>query len=569
MSPIPRTMQPRRRMAALLTSVLLPAAGAALAAGPVVTSVQPIDGSTGVARASTIVATFDQTLSTQAGSNALTLVCDGTPVAGTLSVTGNQLQLTPSALLPSGRQCTASIAAEGVSNPDGQTNAGASTWAFRTIVKTRTLTVTRAGTGSGTVIGAGSLPSLSGRLGIDCGEKCDARVLAGNRYVLEARPVPGSSFARWVGCPQPDGNRCVIPSMDRDREVSARFQPAALPAELSFRTVQTPVTSSLFAVAYGNGVLVAGGEGRSGPGSTAADIKGYYTLMYSTDMGETWQHSAPLQPLNDSVNPRDTHLLWVIFNGSQFLAFEQNYSDPFVSTDGINWTRGQRPVLSSGESVANVVWCGNRYVVLNRAGRYATSADGLTWASHTGSPLLAADVSVGCLPNGDLLVTSRYVPNAQPAAMWTLGANGTTWTALDSTRTLGRASTFEPIGNYNVGFDAMGISPDGRIVAIPRPDGRVYAAPASVIGTSLTNWFRAADPAPAVFSRVAWTGAFFEATQFDGAVSRSSNGTRWTPMQASGVRTVDRASEGGIPFVRIGNRLVVVGAFGQVAIGTP
>lgn len=559
-------MTGRSALLALATIVATPMA---MAAAPALVGGTPADGSTGVKRNTTITATFDQPLAAPLAAGALTLTCNGAAIQGSQMAEGSQLLFTPTSPIVAGARCTASIPAGSVRNAAGELNANAFTWTFRTANINRQLTVTRAGAGSGSVLGAREFPPASGRYSIDCGAKCDALVLAGNRYELVATPAVGSSFARWVGCPQPEGDRCIIPSMTRDRQVTARFQSTALPAELSFRTVQTPVNASLFAVAYGKGVLVAGGQGRGGPGQTAEDIKGYYTLMYSTDQGETWQHSAPLQPLNDSVNPRDTHLLWVNFNGSQFLAFEQNYRDPFVSADGINWTRGQRPALSSGESVANVVWCDNRYVAMVRNGTYATSADGLTWASHTGAPIVGGPVSADCLPNGDLLVTARYVQGSQPAAMWTLGANGHTWTALDSPRTLARTSTFEPTGSYKVGFESLAVSVDGRIAAIPRPDGKMFTGPAAIIGSSsdLAVWFR--TDGPGMLNRVAWTGSFFEATLFDGSVSRSRNGFAWTPLQPSGVRTMDRANEGGIPFVRIGNRLIVVGAYGQVAVGTP
>jgi uncharacterized repeat protein (TIGR02543 family) len=54
-----------------------------------------------------------------------------------------------------------------------------------------TLTVTKAGTGQGTVTNA--------QVGIDCGDDCTASVPAGTVVALTAAPAPGSTFAGWSG----------------------------------------------------------------------------------------------------------------------------------------------------------------------------------------------------------------------------------------------------------------------------------------------------------------------------------------------------------------------------------
>jgi hypothetical protein len=75
-----------------------------------------------------------------------------------------------------------------------------------------TLTVNKAGTGSGTVVGGA----------IDCGSACTAANLAsGTTVTLTATPAAGSTFAGWSGACTGTGS-CVV-SMTADRTVTATF----------------------------------------------------------------------------------------------------------------------------------------------------------------------------------------------------------------------------------------------------------------------------------------------------------------------------------------------------------
>jgi hypothetical protein len=64
----------------------------------------------------------------------------------------------------------------------------------------RTLTVTKAGTGTGTV---------SDGSGIDCGMDCDQVLPHGSMTTLTATPAAGSTFAGWTGCDLINGNQCT------------------------------------------------------------------------------------------------------------------------------------------------------------------------------------------------------------------------------------------------------------------------------------------------------------------------------------------------------------------------
>lgn len=221
--------RPRRPLAGILLASALPLLLSSLAhagAGtpPAVVAQSPLANATAVPRGAVVTATFDEAIDAAAiNSTSLVFSCDNIELPGTLAAEGTQLRFTPAAPLPSARTCSVFIPAGAVRDLGGVPTATAFTWDFRTVKITRDLTLVKQGAGSGQVVGAGNLPPLSGQYSIDCGERCNAKVLAGNRYMLRAMPTGASKFTGWVGCPQPDGNTCVIPEMTRDRTVSAKF----------------------------------------------------------------------------------------------------------------------------------------------------------------------------------------------------------------------------------------------------------------------------------------------------------------------------------------------------------
>jgi hypothetical protein len=84
----------------------------------------------------------------------------------------------------------------------------------------RTLSVSKAGSGTGTV------SSSTGA--IDCGATCSAEIDAAGKIVLTALPAPGSSFAGWSGACTGTG-KCKL-AMNEARTVTATFEKAAPPA---------------------------------------------------------------------------------------------------------------------------------------------------------------------------------------------------------------------------------------------------------------------------------------------------------------------------------------------------
>jgi len=75
-----------------------------------------------------------------------------------------------------------------------------------------TLTVTKGGTGSGTVTGTG----------ISCGVDCTEVFASGTAVTLTAAASAGSTFAGWTGCTSSSGTTCNV-TMSANRTVTATF----------------------------------------------------------------------------------------------------------------------------------------------------------------------------------------------------------------------------------------------------------------------------------------------------------------------------------------------------------
>src|SRR3989441_1057519 len=84
-----------------------------------------------------------------------------------------------------------------------------------------TLTVNRAGTGSGT--------ATSSPPGINCGATCSAAYDSGTVVTLAATPAAGSTFSSWSGCNTVSGTICTV-TMTAARSVTATFNVAVVSA---------------------------------------------------------------------------------------------------------------------------------------------------------------------------------------------------------------------------------------------------------------------------------------------------------------------------------------------------
>jgi len=87
---------------------------------------------------------------------------------------------------------------------------------------THQLSVTKSGTGSGTV--------TSSPAGIDCGSDCDESFAQGTEVTLTATPAPGSLFTGWSDACSGNAPTCQV-GLDQAREVTAEFmvEPPPIP----------------------------------------------------------------------------------------------------------------------------------------------------------------------------------------------------------------------------------------------------------------------------------------------------------------------------------------------------
>lgn len=86
------------------------------------------------------------------------------------------------------------------------------------VLPLHTLSVTKTGTGSGTV--------TSSPAGINCGADCSESYGSGTSVTLTASPVTGSTFAGWSGACSGTGS-CIL-TMDADKSVTATFTVACI-----------------------------------------------------------------------------------------------------------------------------------------------------------------------------------------------------------------------------------------------------------------------------------------------------------------------------------------------------
>ena len=110
----------------------------------------------------------------------------------------------------------------------------------------RTLTVTRAGAGTGTVTGTTEPGTV-----IDCGSDCEETVPHGKVVTLAASAAAGSAFTGWSGACAGTG-ACVV-TMDGAKSVTATFAIAAAPNPPRLGNISTRMQ-----VLTGNDVMIGG-----------------------------------------------------------------------------------------------------------------------------------------------------------------------------------------------------------------------------------------------------------------------------------------------------------------------
>ena len=134
---------------------------------------------------------------------------------------------------------------------------------------TFSLTVSKAGTGSGTV--------LSNPAGINCGSTCSASFNSGTSVTLSATAASGSSFAGWGGACTGTGS-CTV-TMSAAQSVTATFNTAPSLGSLSLEVSGLPSGNSATLTVTGPGGFSQQRTILSGTGQTLSDVvTGSYTV---------------------------------------------------------------------------------------------------------------------------------------------------------------------------------------------------------------------------------------------------------------------------------------------------
>jgi len=290
------------------------------------------------------------------------------------------------------------------------------------------------------------------------------------------------------------------------------------------------------AVAYGNGIFVAGGEAGK--------------MAYSTD-GKTWTavDVSDIFPTNNYTS----NIYAIAYGNNTFVAGGYN-GKMATSTDGITWTA----VTSiSGTTAISAITYGNGiFVAGGEAGKMAYSTDGKTWTAvadtgiwdYYSSTFGSTKAAIYAIAYGN----GTFVAGGSEGKMAT-STNGTTWTTAYS-------------GLYTIGGIAYS---NGTFVAVS--SGRsptIYNGPTySRIATSSdgATWTTSTDSI-GIFGYggggIVYGNGKFVAV--GGKVATSSdNGATWTAVDVSGIFP---DSTGPFSVIAYGNNtFVVAGSNGRIA----
>jgi Divergent InlB B-repeat domain/Glucodextranase, domain B len=260
-----------------------------------------------------------------------------------------------------------------------------------------TLTVSRTGTGSGTI--TSSIP------GIDCGDTCSSNYAKNTNVLLIAAPSQGSKFSGWSGAC--GGNQCTV-SVTADKTVYATFQPDGgsniADVEKPTVTISSPAPSQ--AVSSAN-LIVTG---------TANDNTAVTNLEYSLN-------NAP----RVSVTP------------------SQNYSFQVTLAPGSNTINVYAKDATGNEGISSINITHNAPDITNPTVSISSPGNGQTLTAATirliGSASDAGGIAnIQYAANGSIRVDVGTAPNFEIAITLRPGVNTITVYATDNAGNVGSSS---------------------------------------------------------------------------------------------------------------------------------
>jgi photosystem II stability/assembly factor-like uncharacterized protein len=221
---------------------------------------------------------------------------------------------------------------------------------------------------------------------------------------------------------------------------------------------------------------------------------------------------------------------YVVHDGTRFVAFSSALSalgETYVSPDGKSWTLmapGDQKWTRMARSPAGLM-------VAISFGRVQTSTDGINWTYG-----VAPSITSG------LIDVEWFAPLNKFVALSQIAANNGVFFSDD-----GLNWTFVSNVSYNT---AIGTSPT-LLVNVPGFTGA--SAPPIFTSPDGTNWTARTNPATAALSEVQWLGDRWIALGSSGTVLTSTDGTSWTARTSGVTAVLRRAVMVGATITVVGD----------------
>ncbi|HEU4384319.1 MAG TPA: hypothetical protein VFR85_12580 [Anaeromyxobacteraceae bacterium] len=345
-----------------------------------------------------------------------------------------------------------------------------------------TLTVSKSGTGGGTVAGGGGA--------ISCGATCSAPFDSGTQVALTAAPDANSTFGGWVGCDAATGPTCNV-TMTASRTVTATF-------------TLNPVLYTLTVAKSGTGTGTVSGGGIS-CGTTCSASLPYGTavaLVAAAAPGSTfmsWGGCASVSPdgLTCNVTMTADRIVTATFEQGPRLLMVQKLGG------GTGTVTGAGGAISCGTTCSASLPYGTAVTLV------AAAAPGSTFMSWTGCASVGPDgLTCNVTMTADRIVTATFEQGPRLLTVQRLGGG---------TGTVSGAG-----GAISCGTTCSASLPYGTAVALV-----AAAAP----GSTLAGWAGCASTSPdGLTCNVTMTAdrvvtASFNPVVYTLAVAKSGTGT--------------------------------------------
>jgi Bacterial Ig-like domain (group 3). len=271
-------------------------------------------------------------------------------------------------------------------------------------------------------------------------------------------------------------------------------------------------TSSILAIAYGNGKFVAGGYNGK--------------MAFSTD-GISW--TAITQSIFSNGVIRS-----IAYGNNKFVAVSDNIMA--YSTDGVTWTAVTNNTFDSSEVIYAIAYGNGKFVAGTYSGKMATSPDGLTWTAVNSR-------------FGNYCIFSIAYGNGMFVAVGAWGRmatspDGITWTAVTN-------NTFDYSGSDNIRAIVYG---NNMFIACVS-ERKMATSPDGITWTAVSN----STLGYSGIYAIAYGNGKFVAGGGNGKTITSTDGETWTELTQSAFTSFIYA-------VAYGNgKFVAVGGIGEIA----